>query len=71
MTRRSKFDAGMGGLTSCRCTQTKLCCRPLDHRFEENPVGIVGGEQTRWDCLVEPPSGCGFRLGKAGKLISD
>ena len=29
----------VSGLTPCWCTPTKLCCRPVDHRFEE----------TRWE----------------------
>ena len=29
----------VSGLTLCWCTLTKLCCGPVDHRFEE----------TRWE----------------------
>ena len=29
----------VSGLTPCWCAPTKLCCRPVDHRFEE----------TRWE----------------------
>src|SRR5947208_9649205 len=25
----------VSGLTSCWCAPTKLCCRPIDHGFEE------------------------------------
>jgi hypothetical protein len=37
-----EFNKKVSGLTPYWCTPTKLCCRPVDHRFEE----------TRWESFA-------------------